>query len=141
MSVGVPTNIIIDTKKVKRKSVKANCKRCVNNTSKGCRFSWETINGKCTRYGVNKNISKEDSSRIKQHNKQIINDKKNIKLTTVENISKSLGINLTFEQICSYRKPTLLGNMKFAIRRVGSLEDPIIEIIYANRKLRYRIIK
>ncbi|MDU2121865.1 MAG: hypothetical protein E7E64_04960 [Clostridium celatum] len=142
MKTDVSTSIIIDTKKVKKKAIKANCKICVNNSKNGCRFGWERIKGKCTRFGTNDyRMSKEEVESIKEHNKKLIFDKKNIKNTTIEKLSKALEVELTFDQVYKCNKPTLLGNKKFAIRRTVGGDNPIIEVIYSNRTLKYRIMK
>lgn len=142
MKTGVSTSIIINTKKIKKKPIKADCSRCVNNGRKGCRFGWVRIKGKCTRFGTNDyKLSKEEVKSIKEHNKKIMFDKKNIKNTTIEHLSKALEVNLTLEQVYKCNKPTLLGNKKFAIRRTVGGDEPIIEVIYSNRILKYRIIK
>lgn len=141
MKTGSATNTIINTNKISRKPIKANCNRCVNNSKRGCRFGWVTIQGKCTRFGIAERISKEESKAIRNRNSQMISDRKNIKITTIEKLSKVLETNLTFEQVCNCRKPTLLGNMKFAIKRVGSVNNPIIQVIYSDRIVRFKLIR
>lgn len=141
MGTGVATNTIINTRKFKKKPIKANCKSCVNMSRNGCRFGWTTIKGKCTRYGKNTNLPKEEANAVREYNKQRMTDKKNIRYTTIENLSKVLEKELTLEQLCKIRKPTLLGNRKFAIRCIGNIDDPRIQIIYSDRSLTFKIIK
>lgn len=141
MGTGVATNTIINTRRFKKKPIKANCKSCVNMSRNGCRFGWATIKGKCTRYGKNTNLPKEEANSIKDYNNQIITDKKNIRYTTIENLSKVLEKDLTLEELCKLRKPTLLGNMKFAIQRIGPIDNPRFLIIYSDRTLVFKIIK
>lgn len=140
MKTGVQTSMIINTRKIKKKPLKANCKYCVNNIRNGCRFGWELINGKCTRYGVNQAIPKAEQNVVKEHNKVVNEDKKNIRKTTVANISKVLGCNLTMEDILSCKNSRMFGNCKFAIR-TSSEKNRTIEVIYTDRILKFEIVE
>lgn len=146
MKTGTNTNTIIHTPRVR--PIKCDCSKCVNKGIKGCRFGWEPIKGKCTRYGSNHyHLTKEEKEKVRKQNefnKQMYDEKKKkrktIYDTSFQKLSAELETNITIEMIekCDiYRR---YGNGKYAIKCVDK-ENCLIRLKNKNnRSFNFRII-
>lgn len=142
--IGSQTNIIINTRiKKYRTMIKCNCNKCVNLSKDGCRFGWEPIKGKCSRYGTNDyKLSKEEVKEAREKamaNKEVIKKEKElsqeINNTSVSKLSELLETNLTIELIMNNFKNKYFGNGKFAIKCINK-EDKLIQITFKDKRTR-----
>lgn len=150
IKTGTSMASVVNTRVKKyRKAIKANCNMCVNNSRKGCRFGWEPIKGKCTRFGTNHyKLSSDEikkSKEISKRNKEEIlkgkAESEKINLTTIQKINERLETKLTIEILREAKKFKSFGNGRFDIKYIGSDDEDIICIKFRDKRLRkFKII-
>ncbi|URZ03182.1 hypothetical protein [Clostridium felsineum] len=148
-SIGSRTSIIINTRiKKYRTMIKCNCHKCVNLSKNGCRFGWEPIKGKCSRYGTNQyKLSKEEAKEAKERtiaNREVIEKEKElakqIRTTSVSKLSKALDTNIKMKLIMESSRNKYFGNGRFSIKCIDK-ERNLIRITFQDRSRRiYRVI-
>ena len=153
MKTGTSTSIIIDTNKAKkyRKMTPCNCNICVNNQKDGCRFGWQPIKGKCSRFGTNHyKLTKEEVVQAREMtaaNRELIKKERlaqeEIHITTISKLESALDTKLTYELIRRTKNNKNYGNGRFTFRCIESTDDYlIIRVTFRDKKIRkYKICK
>lgn len=153
MKTRTSMSTIIDTRKIRkhRTMIPCNCAKCVNNQKEGCRFGWEPINGKCSRFGTNhyklKKEEVEEARRKTAANKIAIEKERlareEIHLTTIAKLESALDTNLSYEQILKATNKRIYGNGRFTFKCIEYTDDYlIIRVTFRDKKIRkYKILK
>lgn len=149
MKTGVSMSRIINTRRSRknRTMIKCDCSVCVNKGRKSCHYGWEPINGKCSRFGRNDYIlTKEEVTQARQQtaiNRQKNEEKRAVRKTSLELLSKALEDVITLDKIKSCDKITYsyFGNGKFGIK-CKDPQEMIILVKYKTGKVgRFKVVK
>lgn len=131
-------------------TVKSNCRNCfhcrkVKDNHRDCYCDYyKTINPNrksCSRYYALEKLTKEESEQIKKHNKSLLESRNKLKKTSLELLSKRLGVEVTLDMIFHNNKQKLLGNKSLKIQPINKEDATIVVFFKDGNRQKYKIIK